>query len=87
MFHQLRCLNILRQTLYRNQHTNAPKSVSALDQHCLNYLRQVLFCEADLGLEPVVLQYHGSVAPHTRTCNDWTKVYDAVQAHLGTKPK
>ena len=44
MFHQLRCLDIIR-----NDYVAGTKS--PLQKHCLNYIRQSLLCIADSKLE------------------------------------
>lgn len=78
MFHQLRCLDNIRTALVQNQ--TFPEPVTA---HCMNYIRQMTLCRADLYLENVreSKALHASVVDITgeRTCKDWTKVYAAVQ--------
>ncbi|KAJ6620262.1 major facilitator superfamily domain-containing protein [Mycena sp. CBHHK59/15] len=56
VFHQLRCLNILRQAYVSDAHNTLPKHAKLASQsrHCLNYLRQMIMCRANLRLEPVV---------------------------------
>lgn len=44
MFHQLRCLDVLR-----NDYVS--RTPSYLTKHCLNYLRQTVLCIADTHLE------------------------------------
>lgn len=77
MFHQLRCLDILR-TAVVNANTNDTKP-DRLTRHCLNYIRQMILCRSDLFLENV-RDPHG---PHAvdltsvRMCKDWRKVYES----------
>jgi hypothetical protein len=46
MFHQLRCLDILRETY-------VSRNVTSLTRHCLNYLRQSVLCLSDTRLESI----------------------------------
>lgn len=76
MFHQLRCLNILRQDF-----VNKKRGASVrpdLDHHCLNYMRQMVLCRSDLALDVVLGKPAPNVYPNIYQCNDWTKVYDEV---------
>lgn len=80
MFHELRCLNVIRLELIRPSRFELPPPNELLVTHCLNYVRQRILCRSDLYLENV----KDSVGPHdvdithVRTCEDWSKVYDAV---------
>ncbi|KAG2151243.1 uncharacterized protein EDB93DRAFT_1103191 [Suillus bovinus] len=49
MFHQLRCLDILREDIVR------ANSSAALSRHCLNYLRQMIMCRSDAQLENILI--------------------------------
>ena len=77
MFHQLRCLDVLRQAY--NELLEETEEAKPVARHCLHYLRQMVLCRRDIRLEPVV-DTHG---PHTvqpwgvMTCRDWTQVYEA----------
>lgn len=78
MFHQLRCLDIIRKSL-RDRASKAP---SELDGHCLNYLRQMILCsggtEVDLFAGPT-----GQIPIYSmRTCNNWNAVYSKVRDNL-----
>ncbi|KAJ6577322.1 hypothetical protein B0H19DRAFT_553377 [Mycena capillaripes] len=82
MFHQLRCISILRKEMLSAQKTNVIKPDSQLNQHCLNYLRQMLFCAADTILDTVLgPTSHPLVVPEFFSCKDWQLVYDAVEAN------
>lgn len=48
MFHQLRCLDIIREDYASESGIPAP-----LREHCINYLRQSVLCLADVRLESV----------------------------------
>ncbi|TDL30000.1 hypothetical protein BD410DRAFT_780517 [Rickenella mellea] len=78
MFHQLRCLNVLRVALVQASRTKAPPGPRV--RHCLNYIRQMILCRSDLRLEnvrdPVI---HAVDLTSLHTCQDWRKVYSAVE--------
>jgi len=80
MFHQLHCLMLLRrritQDIGRHEHLS----------HCLNYLRSMVLCAADVSLEPeIVPQVIANGVPRlsavnvTHTCRDWTKVQAYIE--------
>ncbi|KAH9850980.1 hypothetical protein C2E23DRAFT_733937 [Lenzites betulinus] len=79
MFHQLRCLDILRDQLTkpRSERTEQPT------RHCMNYIRQMILCRGDTHLDPY--QYPSNVRPvdanPIRRCLDWRAVYEAVEAN------
>ncbi|KAK7007693.1 hypothetical protein R3P38DRAFT_3028903 [Favolaschia claudopus] len=81
VFHQLRCLDILRQAYVLDAHNTLPKHarLAAQSRHCLNYLRQMIMCRANLRLEPVVDPFGvHAVNPWGKlTCSDWRVVYKA----------
>ncbi|KAK0466161.1 uncharacterized protein EV420DRAFT_1636759 [Desarmillaria tabescens] len=87
-FHQLRCLDILRSA-YTAQEVDMGKQdvrEATVARHCLNYLRQVLFCRSDLNLESVVSIEHGHHAVgrrRTQTCQDWRVVYKELERNQG----
>lgn len=77
MFHQIHCLNIMRESVlrtgdYPNEHTH----------HCFNLLRQAVLCAADTTLDPLNARDDGIIGTDglgvTHICRDWTKVYDFV---------
>ncbi|KAJ7454833.1 hypothetical protein FB451DRAFT_655888 [Mycena latifolia] len=81
MFHQLRCISILRKEMLSAQKTGHTKPDSQLNQHCLNYMRQMLFCASDTVLDTVLGPIsHPAVVPDFFFCNkNWQLVYDAVE--------
>ncbi|KAJ7220010.1 hypothetical protein GGX14DRAFT_354905 [Mycena pura] len=80
MFHQLRCISMLRKEMLSAQRTGVTKPESQLNQHCLNYLRQMLFCAADTILDTVLGPIsHPLVVPEFFSCKNWSLVYDAVK--------
>ena len=78
MMHELRCLDIIRDTVVSDTST---EESSTLARHCLNYVRQSIFCRADTHLESV--QYPNTAHPvdieSVYECKDWGAVYDAVK--------
>ncbi|KIK54824.1 hypothetical protein GYMLUDRAFT_206115 [Collybiopsis luxurians FD-317 M1] len=84
MFHQLECLNVIRQSLVAFRHRNPlvpPQSPSRLTHHCMNYLRQMVLCRSDIHLESVRNHIGPRVAVSdvTHECLDWTAVYSAAE--------
>ncbi|THG93401.1 hypothetical protein EW026_g7824 [Hermanssonia centrifuga] len=88
MFHQLHCIEKMR--IFLDDPTNKHVAFGH-QQHCMNYLRQLFLCKADLTLEPIIaLDYpaqaldssvdlvmkSGSRVVHS--CGDWETVYDTV---------
>ena len=81
MFHEMHCLRLLNLAFDPSD----PVGEGHI-KHCLNYLRQMILCDADLTLEPADwekqlseggddLNRQGS----THICRDWETVYDAVE--------
>ncbi|KAF8207233.1 hypothetical protein K438DRAFT_429642 [Mycena galopus ATCC 62051] len=80
MFHQLRCISILRKEMVSAQKTGVVKPDSQLNQHCINYMRQMLFCDADTVLDVVLGPLsHPLVVPEFFQCRDWQLVYEEVE--------
>ena len=88
MFHQLRCLDILRELLvdlYWDESPGAQVARPELAAHCMNYLRQTVMCRADMRLEHVRSENDSkvTVSEVTHVCKDWTAVYDAAESNYG----
>ena len=95
MYHQLHCLRTLQQA---TSHSNgsgsgsydAPEKLDNIGgevRHCLNYLRQMLLCAANVRLEPMTqdrelggLKTDGIGLEHR--CKDWTVVRREVEANV-----
>jgi len=81
MLHELRCLNIIRQGIAQKIDGNVTIS-TPLVRHCLNYVRQMIFCRSNTMLNGFV-QGSDSDQPHTllgiNRCNDWTEIYKEVE--------
>ncbi|KAG1793515.1 uncharacterized protein HD556DRAFT_510485 [Suillus plorans] len=79
MFHQLRCLDIIREDIV------GADSNAALSRHCLNYLRQMIMCRSDAQLENILLASKEDslqpffVRPGTYVCNNWNSVLEEVK--------
>lgn len=81
MVHQLRCLDIIRQEvldLERNPEglTSRP---SALSDHCVQYMRQMVMCRGDLDFDPVGGTPKPQVFPDSYQCSDWNSLYRAIE--------
>ena len=79
MWHELHCLRII-QKLLENPDDRSFGGEGHL-QHCLNYLRQYLLCNADDTLEPG--DYHSGPAFFERKCRDWKAVHDFSDRNSG----
>ena len=78
LMHELRCLDILRQSVVRDANAGPP---SEWARHCLNYMKQAIICRGDTHLESI--QYPNHFDPVDREgiyeCKDWSAVYHAVK--------
>jgi Mycotoxin biosynthesis protein UstYa len=74
LFHQMHCLARIWEAM-RNRKSNVHV------HHCFNYLRQLILCEANPTIEPVIpiLGRRSVNAEVPRVCKDWTKLYDLAQ--------
>jgi hypothetical protein len=88
MFHQLHCLHAVRGAL-AIEHSRAGVSPPVEEEQpqdvrdCMDYLRHMVLCRAELRLENVKAWGYGTVhtteAETTHTCRDWEAVYAAAQ--------
>jgi hypothetical protein len=97
MYHQLHCLNGIRNALSLTINDAAAAQVRSHTNHCFNYMRQLLLCKADTTLEPAetVQLPDGTVAAFAsglmvgHICRDWTEVREFIelntQGWLGKK--
>lgn len=80
MFHQMRCLDVIREELVRERVGDSDVP-SPLTRHCLNYVRQMVLCRGDMHLE--AFQYPNNKDPIDKEglyeCRDWEAVYDAAR--------
>ena len=79
MFHQLRCLDVIRTELLSTRGLNSPLPPSELSHHCFNYLRQTVLCRADTTLVQVLNPDNPHPFPDVAVCNDWEHVYTEVR--------
>ncbi|KLO06033.1 hypothetical protein SCHPADRAFT_910615 [Schizopora paradoxa] len=76
MFHQLRCLNVVRLELTRpSRFSNITAPNERQVKHCLNYLRQMALCRSDPDLENPTSPTSVDIV-RARTCKDWRTVYE-----------
>jgi Mycotoxin biosynthesis protein UstYa len=76
LFHQLRCLDIIRRDIVGS----LPPEGNKLSRHCLNYMRQMVLCRADLAVDPILGRDLGAeVHADTNQCVDWRRVYRELE--------
>jgi len=82
LFHQLRCLNIVRESLMVRRHPPYTEP-SRLATHCMNYIRQMVLCRADLTLESTrnPAGPNTAVSDVTHVCRDWSVIWDEVEGN------
>ncbi|KAK7534780.1 uncharacterized protein J3D65DRAFT_668929 [Phyllosticta citribraziliensis] len=80
VFHQLHCLDYLRQAFYPHNMVDEFKHddqdpVMHRD-HCIDYLRQAIMCSADVTFEPLLVpQGHIDGMGATHLCRNWERVF------------
>jgi hypothetical protein len=93
MFHQLQCLNVVRESLaLEHSRVGVPPPVAEEQpqdvRDCMDYLRHAVLCRAELRLENVKAWGHGTIhtteAEVTHTCRDWGAVYDAAKENAAS---
>lgn len=89
VFHELHCLNVLREHLYRPHY---PTRHSLAEQfqhsnHCIDLLRQTLMCHGDVALQTFTW-IDGYRAPWPNfsvqhECRNWDAIQDwAIEHHI-----
>ncbi|THU89930.1 hypothetical protein K435DRAFT_781421 [Dendrothele bispora CBS 962.96] len=76
MFHELHCLRRMRATFTSFD----PEGWDHI-QHCLNYLREMVLCKADITLERGDFMTRNMTEVRlgaTHLCRDWEAIYDQV---------
>ncbi|KAK7452710.1 hypothetical protein VKT23_012111 [Stygiomarasmius scandens] len=82
MFHQLRCLDILRSAMNNHYHAEAVPQMPELAQHCLNYIRQTITCTGDVHISDTLCHHgHPEVREDPLICRDWTRAYEALEGN------
>jgi len=82
LFHQLRCLDIIRLNIASKiDDAESPfRGDNKLARHCLNYMRQMVLCRADLAVDPALgRELEARVRPDTNQCVDWRRVYEELE--------
>ncbi|KAI0013687.1 hypothetical protein F4779DRAFT_348953 [Xylariaceae sp. FL0662B] len=85
VFHQLHCLNLMRQNLYKDHYapmggdTAAPvKDLSGHLDHCIDALRQFVMCQGDVGVFSFNYPFHdGDPWPNystAHTCRNFDSI-------------
>ncbi|KAK0195721.1 hypothetical protein F5146DRAFT_1026812 [Armillaria mellea] len=79
MFHELRCLGIIRDGLmarWKDVDNPLPsEETPAVIRHCLNYLRQMITCRCDIVVESL-MGMPSTGYPDLYLCKNWSAVYD-----------
>jgi len=80
LFHQLRCLNVIRESLMARRHPPYTDP-SRLAIHCMNYIRQMVLCRGDLSMESArhPLGPNTVVSDVTHVCRDWSVIWDEAE--------
>jgi len=80
MFHQLKCLDIMREDLVRERGQDS-EGPSELTRHCLNYLKQMVMCRGDIHLEAYLHPNHRDPIDMDGVyeCQDWSAVNDEAK--------
>ncbi|EIW81717.1 hypothetical protein CONPUDRAFT_143436 [Coniophora puteana RWD-64-598 SS2] len=103
MYHALHCLDTIRRAMSEaDEYTCTGKSRNKLDlamkhsTHCFDYVAQLLLCNADATLEPILAEkvvHHSSAVPAWASagagvihrCRDWTQVRRFVETNRDEK--
>lgn len=76
MFHQLRCLAIMRKRIINlPTHISPDAAPDPLIHHCINYIRQMVLCRSDVTLEQTYAP-PTAVKNNAQICNNWERVYE-----------
>ena len=75
MYHELHCLGRLRLALEDGANRTYEAQAEHV-QHCLNYLRMMILCRADVTLEPVIDSSLAVDLTQAHMCRDWVQVYE-----------
>lgn len=75
MFHQLRCLDVIRKRIINPLAHISEAVPDELLHHCINYIRQMALCRVDVTLEQTYAPPTG-VKNNAQICNNWERVYE-----------
>ena len=82
MYHELHCLGRLRLALEDSANRTYEAQAEHV-QHCLNYLRMMTLCRADVTLEPVIDDSLSVDLTQPHLCRDWVQVYEEASRNAG----
>lgn len=100
MFHQIRCLDIIRKAIIgfeggskQDGRRGADAMATEADaRQCIGYIRQMVLCASDTTLEPQsirALEEDGVTAVDgydvTHVCRDWSAVYDMAEKNFAQR--
>ena len=87
MYHERHCLRMLWHALNPEATQGNLEVSNAHAQHCLNYLRQMILCESNMRLEPLVDGEKTDGLGLEHTCRDWTVLYDYAEENYKGWPE
>ncbi|KAJ8517125.1 hypothetical protein ONZ45_g5660 [Pleurotus djamor] len=83
MFHELRCLDVIRKGIVDLKDTgntiSTPATPSPLQRHCINYTRQTVLCRNDVDLDQALGNPVPNAYPDGYMCRDWRVVYEEME--------
>ncbi|KAH8809637.1 hypothetical protein DL96DRAFT_1506023 [Flagelloscypha sp. PMI_526] len=77
IFHQMKCLNIIRAHYLGRQAVSPPPII----RHCLLYLRQMIYCQSNSRLESAHNTRGSADREYEAVCEDWEAVYRSIDAN------
>jgi hypothetical protein len=91
VFHQLHCLNLLRQNRFHGHYTQMDGDVAAPEEdlvghldHCIDALRQLIMCTSDVGVFPFYYETPDDPWPNystPHTCRNYENVRQWAVEH------
>jgi hypothetical protein len=81
-YHQLHCLRKMEVGLLQHENKSANEHHF---QHCINYLRQTILCDATDAVEEgdfMTMKHGPGVVGDTLVCKDWQKAYDVLDENF-----
>ncbi|KAA8645272.1 oxidase ustYa family protein [Aspergillus tanneri] len=88
VFHQIHCLNRIRQAFYREQKGpsfESPSTIQRHTEHCFDYLRQSFMCLGDVNIGPVgwneTTQTYIAEGDGIKECRNFDKIHAWAKLH------